>query len=270
MNSLDYRKYLNDELEKRMAKNPSYSLRAFAKHLGITPQMLSFVMNKKKNISMEMAAQIAERLDLDPTQANYFLNMVELAKAKNPVSRKLIEARLNGSFERKEGGFHQLAAEQFKVISDWCHYAILELTQTKNFQANPEWIAKRLGIRPFEVKQAIARLKMLELLDETDDGQLIRTELNITANYSSPNAPLRKLAKQYLEKAVDALENQPQEERDITNMTMSIDPTRIPEAKEMIAEFRRKLCEFLEQGERTQVYVFSPVLIRLTEKTEEN
>lgn len=91
----------------------------------------------------------------------------------------------------------------------------------------------------------------------------------MTASYEAPNAALRKLAKQYLEKSIEALENQTIEERDITNITMSIDPTRLPEAKKMIRDFRRKLCAFLEQGERTEVYMFSPALINITKKLEE-
>jgi hypothetical protein len=47
-------------------------------------------------------------------------------------------------------------------------------------------------------------------------------------------------------------------------MTMAIDPSLLPEAKEMIADFRRKLCSFLEQGKRSEVYTFAPSLFRLT------
>lgn len=265
----DYRLYLRDELERRMAKNVGYSLRAFAKHLGVTPQMLSFVLNKKKNISGAMAAQIADRLDLDPSQANYFYDLVALARSKTAASQKIIEARLEHSLKESSPGYRNLEATQFKIISDWHHYAILELTQTKGFRSNSAWIAKRLGIRTFEAEQAIGRLIDLELLEETKGGRLVRTELNLTATYQAPNTALRRLAKQYLEKSIAALEKQSQEERDVTNITMAIDPTRLPQAKKMITEFRRKLCKFLEQGERTEVYVFSPALIKITKKSQE-
>ena len=49
---------------------------------------------------------------------------------------------------------------------------------------------------------------------------------------------------------------------------MAIDPNLIPEAQKMISDFRRKLCAFLEQGNRTEVYAFAPSLFRLTKKKE--
>lgn len=263
----DYRDYLRDELERRLAKNPTYSLRAFARHLGISPQMLSFVVNRKKNISSGVAAQFADRLNLNPSESTYFLDLVTLAKSTKPAEKKLVEERIR--LRERTPEFAQLEESKFKVISDWHHYAILELTQTVGFKSDAAWIAKRLGIKAFEAEQAIERLKVLELLEESPTGQITRTEVNLSATYEAPNAALRKLAKQYLEKSIAALEDQPREERDITNITMSIDPTRIPEAKKMIADFRRKLCAFLEQGERTEVYVLSPALIKLTNEVTE-
>ncbi len=166
--------------------------------------------------------------------------------------------------------YSSLEAEKFKIISDWHHYAILELTQTNGFQSNPGWIAKRLGIKTFEAEQALGRLKAMELIEEDAKGKLVRTKLNMTATFKIPNTALRKLARQYLEKSIVALEEQAMEERDITNITMSIDPTRLPQAKKMIASFRRKLCTFLEQGERTEVYVLSPALIKITKNIRRN
>lgn len=90
--------------------------------------------------------------------------------------------------------------------------------------------------------------------------------MNLTANYGAPNSALRKLARQLLQKAIDSLESQSMDERDVTHVTMAIDPSRLPEAKKMIAKFRRDLCAFLEQGRRTEVYAFSPALFRISKK----
>ena len=218
----DYRAYLRDELEERIKKNPSYSLRSFAQHLMITPQMLSYVLNSKKNISLSTAEQIAERLNLDPEESSYFFDLVALLKIKPSSSKNVIEKRIND--REATPTYSSLDASRFKIISDWHHYAILELTQTKGFKSSPTWIAKRLGVKVFEVEQALDRLKELELLSEDSQGNLIRAQLSMTASYEAPNAALRKLAKQYLEKSIEALENQTMEERDITNITMSIDP----------------------------------------------
>ena len=78
----------------------------------------------------------------------------------------------------------------------------------------------------------------------------------------------RKRHRQTLEKAIVALENDPVETRSMTGMTMAVDPKKIPVAKEMIRDFNRKLCEFLESGDRTQVYELSISLFSLQSKVQ--
>ena len=266
MNCRDYRPYLRNVLEKRIAANASYSLRAFARDLEVSPQMLSFVLNGKKGISQESAADIAERLELGPAESSYFVDLVTLNHARSPQARKLAEYRIEERLS-SQTTYKTLEVEAFKAISDWHHYAILELSFTKGFKADPKWIAERLGISSFEASQAIERLKSLELFEKDKKGNLRKTELNISASYGTPSSALRKLARQLLQKASESLESQSIDERDITNMTMAIDPSLLPEAKQMISDFRRKLCAFLEQGLRTEVYVFAPSLFRLSKQT---
>lgn len=52
----DYRAFLNQKLKRRIEKNPAYSLRAMAKHLGLAPSMLSDVLSGKRNLSLDHAA----------------------------------------------------------------------------------------------------------------------------------------------------------------------------------------------------------------------
>jgi uncharacterized protein (TIGR02147 family) len=264
----DYRSYLRDELEHRLAANPRYSMRAFARDLKMSPQMLSFVLNRKKSVSPETAAKLADRLNLSPEDASHFVDLVMLVHSRQAPMKKLIEFRIEARAKTQDFQYRSIEVEAFKAIADWQHYALLELPQTKGFKSDIPWIARRLGMTGFEVKQAVERLKRLELLEEDERGRLRRTELNLTATYGAPNAALRKLAKQFLEKAAESLESQSLEERDITNITMAIDPKLLPEAKTMITEFRRKLCAFLEQGEQSEVYTFAPALFRLTKTSK--
>lgn len=263
--SQDYRQYLKAVLEERMSANPLYSLRAFARDLKISPQMLSFVLNKKKGLSPETAAEIAERLELDPAEASYFVDLVTWLHSRSEQSRKIARYRIDERISASPK-YRPLDVEAFKIISDWYHYAILELTFCPDFQSDPKWIAERLGISAHEASQALERLLALELLEKDKKGRLIKTELNISASYGTPSAALRKLARQLLQKSIDSLETQSIEERDITNITMAIDPALLPEAKEMISSFRKKLCAFLEQGKRTEVYTFAPSLFRITQE----
>jgi uncharacterized protein (TIGR02147 family) len=262
-----YQDLIKTEFEARLARNSHYSLRAFARDVGMTPQMMSAVLNKKKDLSVDSAVEIAGRLRFDPHQTQDFIDAVVMAGCKSSQAKDVIKKRIE---ERhlSSNGFKPLTVEMFKAISNWYHLAILELTDTKGFKSDSRWIASRLGISVFEVKEAITRLMALELLEE-ENGILKRTEFNISALSDVPASALREHAKQILSKGISALEEQDQRDRDITSMTMAVDPNLLPEAKKMIMQFRRKLNKFFESGVRTEVYVFSPSLFRLTHKQGE-
>ena len=142
----------------------------------------------------------------------------------------------------------------FAVIADWYHVAILELTFAEGFDESPAWIAKKLGISPTEVKIALERLERLELLERVD-GRLRKTNTYLTNFRDGVTAPaLKSFQRQILEKAITAIDLTPQEDKDITSMTMSIAPERLPEARQLIRRFRRELCALLETGPRRRVY----------------
>ncbi len=69
-----------------------------------------------------------------------------------------------------------------------------------------------------------------------------------------------------LEKALTAIDVVPQDEKDITSMTMAIDESKIPEAKKRIKAFRRQLCEFLETGKQTRVFNLGIQLYPISKK----
>ena len=260
----EYRNVLKAEFQKRLSKNPQYSLRAYSRDLCVAPQMLSDVLNEKKDLSLDSAAEIIIKLGLNPLSTQNFLDSITLKSCKSDVAKKMILQRMD---ERNQSvsGAKSLNAELFKTISDWYHLAILELIKCDNFKYDHRWMAAHLGVTIYEVKEAISRLKALELIEE-DDGKLKITEFHVSALSDIPAQAFREHARQILNKGVTSLEEQSQDERDISSMTMAIDPKLLPEAKKMILQFRRKLCKFLESGERKEVYVFSPALFRLTKK----
>ena len=84
-----YRTFLRETLIERVRKNPSYSLRAFAKGIGISPAMLSLVQSGKRNFLPDNAAKIARRLGLTGTEAEYFCALVQLEAAKTAEGKAL-------------------------------------------------------------------------------------------------------------------------------------------------------------------------------------
>jgi uncharacterized protein (TIGR02147 family) len=248
LSSHDFRLWLQQELLRRCRANPKYSLRAFASFLKVEPSELSKILNGKRSISSRKFEQFCERLSLDPEQRRGFLGKAETRASEN------------------EASYQQLSLDSFQVIAEWHHYAILELTTVVGFKSDPSWVGNALGISVHEVKAAVERLERLGFLEVSPGGRWIDRSGNITTVGNEFTAlAFRKLQKAVLEKALVALEETPFNHRDQSSMTMAIDVSLLPEAKERIRKFRRSLCAFLQNGKkRDHVYQLGVSLYPLT------
>jgi uncharacterized protein (TIGR02147 family) len=255
----NYRDFLREELLSRMRRNRAYSARALARDIGVSPGYLSQILGGKKSLNEARAHRIAESLAWAPSRRRAFTVLVRSENACDPRVSEAIRSELGG---RREISFEKLSEDVFRAISEWHHYAILEVTALEGFVATPTQIARRLALPLAKVASAVKRLRRLGLLTARADGRLAKTRANYST-FDVPSAAIRAFHAQMLGKAASALESQPVEERDFSGIVMAIDPKRIPAARERIREFRRELMEFLEQGERTALYHLSAQLFRL-------
>jgi hypothetical protein len=224
--NLEFRTRLQEELARRMCVNERYSVRAFANYLAVDSSTLSQILSGKRLLSDSKMKEICEKIGIVTPG----------------------EARVGSS------DYNLLELDSFAVISDWCHFAILDLTLLKSFKSDSSWIARKLSIQPFEASRAIERLKRLGMLIEKK-GRLVKSQ-DFYTNYSEgvTSAALKEYQRQVIKKALQAVDNCPQERKDITSMTIAANSKRLQEAKEKIKHFRRELCAFLEEGGGDSVY----------------
>lgn len=253
-----YQRCLRHELAERLQKNPRYSLRAFARSLQIDPGTLSRILSGRKVLTPELSRKVLRQISLSPKETENFLHSMAKAYEEEGVQRKKSEIK---EILKKKAPLkvaeRDLTPDVFRIISDWYHYAILQLVQEEDCLNDPKWIAGQLGIQEMEAKLAIDRLLELELLHEEKDkekSRLIRTNERLTTgDLSVTTAALKKRIKQVSEKSVHSLENDLIALRSHTTMTMAIDPEKLPVAKEMIQEFMDRLAAVL-QTKKKKVY----------------
>ena len=152
------------------------------------------------------------------------------------------------------------------MISEWHYSSILELLDTENFDSNPRWIAKRLGIGEVEAALAIDRLKRIGFITEKDDRLFKSTPAISTGDVPSP--AIRKFHSQMLKKAEVAVEGQTIEERDLSGVTLAIDIRKISEVKELIGKFRRDLVKLAKTDTNQEVYHLAIQFFKVTQKSE--
>ena len=231
---LKFRVWLQKQFTDRRQKNPRYSLRAFSSSLGIDASTISQFLAGKRAPSQKALTQICEKLSATP--------------------RDLKLLGMLSGHTLGEDDFYRLTVDTFSVMADWYHFAILELTYLSSFKADPKWISAALGISAVEAKTALERLLRLNLLSQKN-GKFQKTHETLTNHTGINTSAARKtLQKQIIEKALKAVDEVAQEEKDITSMTMAIDPKNLDRAREMIKNFRRDLCGLLEDGTQSQVY----------------
>ena len=249
--------WLANELAQKRASNPRYSLRLFALKLGFAPGRLSEYISGKRALSFKQAEKIADRLGYDAETRVAFFNSVAPQTKASKKEAPEVERKLSDESYRK------LTADAFSVIADWQHFAILSLMDVEGFKMDEEWIGSRLGISTRDVRFAIAKLEHVKLI-ERRNGKWRKIENDHSTTHDVPSAALKISHRQSLSQAIDAIDEIPVEFRDITSITMAVDPATLPEAKKLIKNFRRRLSALMESGTQTEVYNLNVQLVPVT------
>ncbi|MBI3555839.1 MAG: TIGR02147 family protein [Deltaproteobacteria bacterium] len=259
----DYRRILKRELESRCQQNARYSLRAFARDLALPASRLSEVLNGKQGLSRERASGIATTLGFSASESDVFCDLVESQHARGRVNRELAKVRLEKN--RINSSFHDLQLDAFQAVSDWYHFALIQLISLPEFKNDPAWISKALGISAVEARDAMERLERLKLI-EVKRGKVTRLQEFVAVNEQTPSSAIRKFHRQVLERAMLALDNQPLEERSFSAIFVPIDKQRMVEAKRWIKNFRRRFCRKLDAGDaNNSVYCLSVQFFNIKE-----
>lgn len=260
---------LRDHLHSIQQKNPSYSLRAFSKKLNLSPSALSEILNGKRKISKKMALMIYERLGANPLDIHELNTRFDQKKQNDGKNlTDLDELELE---EKESLKFLELSADQFNVIEKWHHFALLSLIETNDFKASVEWIAKRLNITVSEVKLALERLERMGLINCNEK----KTKISLTGgplitSDDISNQAVKRSHYEDLKFAEGVLDNVNVVDRDFTAVTIAIDSKKLPKAKKMIREFQDRLSQFLEAGEKDEVYKMTFYLYPLTNLEEKS
>jgi uncharacterized protein (TIGR02147 family) len=241
-----FRTALREEFARRQRANTSYSLRAFAKQLGMQAPTLSAVLAGKRPLSMAAAETLPEKLSFSPAEKKRFLNSVYYRKAPPAVVHSIEESSAAKTLREE---LH------FKIIAEWEHYAVLTLVETRGFRAEKGWIAKRLRISDARAQTALDRLKEAGLISVDSIGRTRLHQVNVmTTSEETASVALRQSHREALTMGIEKLESLPIELRDFSSMTIAVSMDKLKDAKKLIRNFQEQISKLLEDGKRTEVY----------------
>jgi len=246
--------FISEELARRMKKNPHYSLRAFAKHLGLSAGELSELIRGKRKLSIKSCMKIAKALSFTVAETQ---QLFQLANQEKIASEE-------GDLKFQSQSRHLLNLDLFSMIADWYCMAILNLIGLDSFQNSEAWMAKRLGISPLQVRHALERLMRLGLVEK--QGKTLKlTHQNTFTPEDIPSQAIREHHRQMLGLASSALDDQPPQEREISGVGFSMRKKDLPKIKKEISEFLDLMAEkYGNLSTAEEVYQLEMALFKLT------
>jgi uncharacterized protein (TIGR02147 family) len=252
--------------EHRLEKNARYSLRAYARDLGLQPARLSLILSGKKGLSRASASAIAKRLGLSQRETNLFVAQVESQHARSKSGKRLAGERLREQIEKNPS--RNLSLDAFHVISDWYHLAILELLKWNDGDHRPKWLAKELGISPIQAKEAVERLVRLDLVrldPEANPARYRAVTETVLSPDGIPSDAVKKFHEQILRRAIDALHFQSVKDRDFCTQISSIRSSDLPAIRQETRDFLDRIeTKFANAPDGDRIVCISNQIFNLT------
>lgn len=249
----DFRTFLRAYCERAKAERSGFSYTAFAAGVGLrSPNYLRLVIDGERALTPELAHRFGEACGLSGEALQFFCVLAAFNQAKSAREREVHYAKLQGFRRFREA--HRLDAAQSAYHAEWYIPAIFELCAHEDFSDDPQWVASTLlpPISPKQAKQALATLEELGLLKRNASGRLVQAE----AVVETPDGPLGHQVIQFhrvmMQRAAEAIERVPREEREIASLTLCISEERLHELKAELADIQNRLAERYQADARPQ------------------
>ncbi|MGE3610916.1 MAG: TIGR02147 family protein [Bacteriovoracaceae bacterium] len=237
------------------SKNPDFSIRALANKLQMQPSATNEILKGQRRVSRKVAEKIADNLQLDPSERVDLLKDFPLKLKRNSKKQKSQDSDLLAL---------KLNSEQFSLISEWTHFAILSLMRLKDFKSDISWIAERLGISDVAARKAIIRLQHLNLIRIEENGVMTRTPHPVRTTDDVRDLSLQQMHLNDMEIAKEKMKEISLDQRDFTNFTFPANPQKMKLAKEILRKAQDDLEELMCDEEASEVYRACMYLFPLT------
>lgn len=243
---LDYRVYLKDWYEARKRREKGFSYRILAREVGYRSHaFFSLVIQRRSNISMEVAMGFAECIGLKGREREYFILLVACNQEESPAKRRTMFQRLQ---ELNGTPATRLREDQDAFMASWRHAALREMLWLEPFRGGEAQWGERM-IPPAtagEVRASLDLLLALGLAQRTARG-IVPADPRLVTGTSYTEAATRGFMKQVHQLGGEAMERFPRAERHHGWATLSISAATL---ETMRAELRALVQRFLTLAEK--------------------
>ena len=211
---VDYRLFLKDFYAVRKKENRHFSFRMFAQKAGVSASLMRDVISGRRRLSVSVASRYIRAMDMTAREADYFILLVQFVNARTNREKNDCYNKMNRLRARLFLKF--LGADQYGFYSAWYHSAVRELVALPGFREDPEWIASALkpSITPAQARKSLELMERLGIVRRDRDGRLTQSDPAISSEYDIRTLAMRNFHEQMIDRAKEALDEFPLENRE--------------------------------------------------------
>jgi len=271
----DYRAFLVAHVQDCKLRKNDWTFGIFARQLGLKdPSSITKIIQGQREPGEAITGKLIRYFQFNTRDAQYFQDLIRLRKMKNDPRLTVMLLEKMGK-DHPDASLKLLDDKAFQLISNWYCIAIREMVRLDAFVSDPAWISKTLQFKvtPTEAGKAIELLIQAGLLNRTD-GKLSITQGRFQTSNDLSSEAIKRYHESMLDHAKEALRKFEPTEREFTASTVTMNSSRIGEAKELIREFKGRFAKLLEEDNgdvTTQIQIqFFPLTKFLAKKTSPN
>jgi uncharacterized protein (TIGR02147 family) len=248
----DYRKYLEDYYQEKKRTEPEFSYQHLAEKAGFNNRGFIYLIVKgKRSISKTNCFKISQALEHNKYEAEYFENCVAFNQAKGLKEKNHFFERLCSIKEWGKGytRMQRITRAQFEFYATWYHSAVRSIIDMYPFKDDYRWLAQMVtpSITATQARHSVQLLEKLGMIQKQDDGTYALTEKNITTGPEVTALAVQNFHIKCTDLAKRAIQTVPNDERNITGLTMGISPQAYDKLCTEIRAFQDRIAEIVDR-----------------------
>jgi uncharacterized protein (TIGR02147 family) len=241
---LSVQDFLSRLYELLKVELPRYSYRSYSKDLGFgETNYLHLICTHKRQLSMRSAQQVASHLGLHGDRRTWFLSLVKHTAGRYSAQRA--EGIKNAFLVRQKTVGSELTRDEMEFFGRWYHAVVRELVARKDFNPDPKWICQKLKpkITPEQARQSLELQLRLGYVVVSDDNKYSLSHSHIRVPEGLNHLAIHKFHQEMLQLSERSLSEVDSAERDLSALTVRLNPEQMTEVKTMLREVRRRIAE---------------------------
>lgn len=257
---LDYRKLLSDWYHHRKSQG-GFSYQAWADQAGFgAKDFLYRVLQGQRNLSPEGAIKVAQSMEFNAAETEYFLELVQFNQASERNTRDAHWNKIKEILKLRQYTNDSVRRnyQSYRLLSEWYHKAIQAIILRQGYNGDAAALGAMLH-PPISESQA---RKSVELLTELGLIDLDSKPENSDQDKDSPCEKIQRQALQEYyrscyEMALAAIDEFDAHEREVSSMVLNLNATSYAKILAKAEAFKREILELAKEGNEDKSYMLN-------------